>query len=125
MARGIKKNETRSWPTNYRGDLVVCAAKRKMAPEDLVLAHKYQIAINPPYGCALCVVHLKECTASEFLPTVTEQEADLGDYRPGRWIWITSNLRVLRTPIPVVGRQGLFDLPDNIITAIQSELQHL
>jgi hypothetical protein len=29
MAEGIKRIETRSWPISYRGDLVICSAKRK------------------------------------------------------------------------------------------------
>ena len=37
MACGRKNIETRSWPTNYRGPLLICAAKRKVKKE--LLAH--------------------------------------------------------------------------------------
>jgi len=37
-----------------------------------------------------------------------------GDYTPGRFMWITENLQTF-DPVPVVGRQGLFNVPDDIL----------
>lgn len=34
MALGVKQNETRSWPTSHRGDLLICAAKRMPTPDE-------------------------------------------------------------------------------------------
>lgn len=40
-----------------------------------------------------------------------EHERHFGNYLHGRSIWMTNNLRRLATPVPVVGHQGLRDLP--------------
>ena len=101
MAIGAKVNETRSWPTSYRGDLLICSAKRKPSPEEVGDGDLYRQAMAMPYGYALCVVELYECR-----PT----EASLGDYTPGRFTWCTRNLRRLRQPLPMRGRQGLWAL---------------
>jgi activating signal cointegrator 1 len=33
-------------------------------------------------------------------------ERDLGNYTPGRWAWLLSNVEVLSTPVPFKGGQG-------------------
>lgn len=37
VATGIKQYETRSWPTNYRGPLLIHAAKRPMGADEIEL----------------------------------------------------------------------------------------
>ena len=46
IAEGNKTIETRTWPTNYRGDLLICASKKPKI-EDL------------PVSAALCVAKIK------------------------------------------------------------------
>lgn len=38
-----------------------------------------------------------------------------GDYSPSRWIWALNYVRRLEIPIPFKGRQGFFDVPDELI----------
>lgn len=122
MARGHKQNETRSWPLSHRGDLVICSAKRKPSLIECGDRPTYDAAMKLPYGFALCVVEIYDVVRSEAFHGATplkisQQEAELGDYSPGRFIWLTRHLRVFNEPIPVTGRQGLFELPDVIIDA--------
>lgn len=63
MASGVKQNETRSWPTSYRGNLVICASKRKPSLEECGDVATYAAAMAMPYGAALCVVELYDCVA--------------------------------------------------------------
>ena len=80
MHLGRKENETRSWPTQYRGDVVICAAKRKMTKDDLDTLY---ILVDPPdvknyvipYGCALCVVELWKCIPTTVCLTPEEEAA--------------------------------------------------
>lgn len=121
MALGIKRNETRSWPTSYRGDLVICAAKRKIDPLSWRLVELFGIpfeTFKPAYGMAVCIVEVYACCRTDLLSELPQIEQSLGDYTAGRWAWRTRNLRKLATPIPVAGRQGLFEveLPANCIT---------
>lgn len=34
-----------------------------------------------------------------------------GDYSPGRWAWLFQNVKAITPPVPVIGRQGIFDMP--------------
>lgn len=121
MALGLKANETRSWATGYRGDLVICAAKR---PLDRIAQQIWEERIKPladggyepAFGCAVCVVELYECVPTlEVLPS--EMEEALGNYDSGRWAWLTRNLRWLKKPVPVKGRQGFFHVLEKDILA--------
>ena len=40
--------------------------------------------------------------------TIQQPELSFGDYREGRYAWITQNPRVLKTPIPYKGGQGYY-----------------
>lgn len=117
MRLGVKQNETRSWPTSYRGDLIICASKRKMTEEDLeTLAEYVPEAPYPyaaPYGCAICIVELMDCVPSAIFHgersiSLPFREVALGDYTIGRWVWRTHNLRPLKEPVPIKGHQGLW-----------------
>ena len=126
MALEMKRNETRSWTTRYRGDLLICASKRPLdvtANEtlDFILRHTGIRPIIPNPGHALCVVRVVRCdtiTATyrkdHFM---TFMEGRLGDYTPGRFAWVTTDTRRLQKPIPVTGRQGLFQVSDELIKA--------
>jgi hypothetical protein len=75
----------------------------------------YEVA----YGCVLCVVELYDCvpTATFHGQTpvqVSEQEAALGNYTLGRFAWLTRNCRKLECPVPVIGRQGFWNLPADV-----------
>lgn len=43
-------------------------------------------------------------------------ERDFGDYAAGRWAWLLPNMRRLKTPFPINGKLGLWDveLPDDV-----------
>lgn len=122
MAAGAKRNETRSWPTNYRGDLLICSAKRQPTRKELPDKELYFQAMQVPYGMALCVVQLYDCVPTSIFhaPTnrdITAEEMEAGDYTAGRYAWLTRNLRTFTRPFPVTGMQGLFDVSDAVIEA--------
>lgn len=111
MALGLKENETRSWPTSHRGDLVICATKRAMDPWMRELCQRVGIPLNAvAHGCAVCVVELYAVDRSDGFKARNPIEKALGDYTGGRFIWRTRNLRRLAKPVPVRGKQGLFEL---------------
>lgn len=131
MAFELKKNETRSWPTNYRGYIAICAAKRPMTRDD---AETYDIFVRPHmpkdfaihYGCVLCVVYLQDVITTDgvlsgFL-TLPELEVALGDYSEGRYAWLTHTCRRLKEPVPVIGRQGIFMLPPDVYRAVRDQI---
>lgn len=119
MANGAKRIETRNWSTNYRGPLAIHAAlhwkrvQREYAREPVFAeALKGEQILR---GRVLCIVDLVDVVRTEgyiYRPMVARKdELDLGDYTPGRYAWITKNLRRLKQPIALKARQGLFDAP--------------
>lgn len=83
IACGSKTEEYRSWKTNYRGDLLICASSYQSNVWKNIL----------PVGVALAVVTLDDC-----LPD------DDGDYK-----WMLSNVRPI-VPFPVKGKQRIFEV---------------
>ena len=133
MAVGAKLNETRSWPTRYRGPLAICAAKFRGQLGDVQAfwLWEYRKQLGPscgnvtelfdelPRGAVLCVVDLDDCIPTSHASLgLSIVERDLGNYQPGRFAWMTSNCRALREPMPVIGRQGLFnlDVPEKLFS---------
>lgn len=127
MALGLKKNETRHWPTGYRGPLLIHAAKRKMTKAEFkrmryILDYYsgdqslYGLLCDLPYGAILCQVTLTDCqkVSDHNYPGRSSLESHLGDYSAGRFIWITSNLKKFKEPIPFRGSQGFFNVPDEV-----------
>ena len=124
---GVKLIETRSWPTNYRGQLLICAAKTKNGVAVSALVQReIQRALWPlfhlsgsqlvtmidlPLGQAVAVVDLVDCLpVDEISDSVIRRELPFGNFSAGRFGWMFENVRRIK-PFPVVGRQGLFNVP--------------
>jgi hypothetical protein len=127
MMHGTKQNETRSWPTDIRGDVVICSAKRKPKREECFDEYAYRCATAEPLGFCLVVVDLFDCVRTESLFDngsfkFSEVEMRNGNYTNGRFAWLTRNPRPLVKPIPVIGRQGWFNLPIEIEQQIMAQL---
>lgn len=90
------------------------------------------------FGCVQAVATLSDCvkvfSCRKLATTLTiyhakgsvnvsHAEAILGDLSPGRFAWLLSDIRVLRTPVPVRGRQGLFDLAPEDERAVRAQLE--
>ena len=70
-----------------------------------------------PLGCVLCTVDVVDCRPTTTWKHVTgivesgdltDLERAFGDYSPGRFGLITTNLRRLPEPVPAKGKQGLW-----------------
>jgi hypothetical protein len=122
-----KRIETRHWDTKYRGPLAIHAAQkwtRKLhglcfTPpffEHLSKAgfiDSVNRRVDLPTG-VLCICDLIGTVqfGDEQYP---EPERSFGDFAPGRFGWILINVRRLKVPLPFKGRQGFFDVPDELI----------
>lgn len=128
MAEGKKTIETRSWTTGYRGDLAICSSKHKPSFDEFggTTSEYYSMLQTVPFGKVLCVVELYDVwnTSNTWNKTfpLSALEIELGDYSPGRFGWMTKNLRKLPHPISVTGKQGLFDLPPDVAFEVIRQL---
>jgi hypothetical protein len=140
VACGAKRVETRSWRSNYRGLIVIHAAKkfpldcRLWAEEEpLVLERLRELApeleiTTLPRGAIVAVARL-----SNILPTTDARvetflksrrgEREFGDYSEGRYAWKFDDVRPLKTPIAAKGALSLWDVTGDLLAAVQEQLR--
>lgn len=111
MALGLKKVETRSWSTSYRGPLAIHAAKRFPLKEQAFAKEQGLRVRNLPLGAIIATLELEDVL--ETLAAVgglTQQERLYGNYEAGRFAWFTDKVVALPTPIPWRGSLGIFNV---------------
>jgi activating signal cointegrator 1 len=126
VACSLKRIETRSWPTSYRGPLAIHAAKgypvaaRAFFHDTIAgeLLRQHGIT-SPPRGAVIAVCGLVHVGAIYRLPdevriksvewTVQPREVGFGDYTPGRYAWLLADVQALPEPIPARGSLGLWE----------------
>jgi hypothetical protein len=126
MALQQKKIETRSWPTNYRGEIVIHAAKgfpkwaKELCSEEPFAASlNYGAADTLPLSRGLCIVRIVDCIRTEQVSKIASvagslsvKEFEFGDYGEGRYAWVTEYVRPLNDDRIVRGALGLWDWPE-------------
>ncbi len=133
IASGAKKIETRSWATNYRGALAIHAAKTDNEElRAMISMWHIQTGLAPlkgqknilpeltwsgiqwddlPKGCVIAICKLVDCIPTDNMTQKQiEIERHFGDFSPGRFAWILEDVQLLPEPIPVNGKQGLWNL---------------
>lgn len=126
LAAEIKKNETRSWATKYRGPLAIHSAlksfhecwfryttdeAKETLSRRLELPEIFNCEEHFPLGCILATAELVDCIpiTPEYIATLSSDELALGDYTPGRYAWKLANVKRLPEPVTAKGRQGLWN----------------
>lgn len=134
MEIGAKQNETRSWSTSYRGTLAIHAAKKWSLDLAAMALREYfkeiylpimekggsgsyyeRLARHLSFGAIIAVVDLYGCEEITSTNAPQGSERAFGDYTPGRFMWMTRNVRRLPEPIPFRGAQGLFEVPSALL----------
>ncbi len=113
---GKKHYETRSWRTNYRGFIVVHAAKRCISTKEKSLIKKYRIPESSLiYGAPVAICKIEDCIkiTPEFIKAQPEEEINFGDWKPGRFAWKLKLVRLLDNFRTIRGQQGLWNLDIN------------
>ncbi len=108
---GLKKYETRSWATSYRGPLAIHTSVKKLSPELKKLAKRYNIT-NLEYGKIIVICELQDCIemTDEIIKRQPITEKDFGIWTPGRYAWKLKVLKILKEPIPARGYQMLWNI---------------
>jgi hypothetical protein len=91
IAEGEKTIETRTWATDYRGNILIVSAKQP------------NIA---PAGYALAIATLEDCRPM----SVLDEPAAKSRKVPGAIAWVLGNIRKLKKPFPVQGQLKLFEV---------------
>lgn len=119
IAVGVKRVETRHWPTRYRGVLAIHAAKRWTGGQRHFTMSECACGRLPariPLGAIVAIARLVDCRpAAAVALDVSAVERIYGNYEPGRFAWMLEDIAPLAEPIPWRGSQGFFEVPDDII----------
>lgn len=111
IKNNIKYIETRSWKTEYRGELYIHASKSKV--DKNVYSRKELIKLfdedELQYGSIICKCELVDCIKiteeyAEYIKTNDYQQYICGDYTVGRYAWILKNIEPLDRVIPAKGK---------------------
>lgn len=113
--------ETRSFKTNYRGELYIHASISKIS--DNVRKRKELMKIingmKFEYGYILCRCNLVDCIymTKEYIEKMRNnnyQEYICGYYEEGRYAWILDDIEILDIPIKVKGQLGIWNYYNEI-----------
>lgn len=115
---GYKKIETRSWKTNYRGELLIHASGKNIVKD--FLTNDYAVSLtnelNMNYGNIICRGNLVDCVYmdEDFLKLIkkNEKEFNLGFYEFGRYAWIFEDIEPIY-PIPAKGKLNIWNYEGN------------
>lgn len=119
----VKKYETRSWQTKYRGPIAIHAAKQpikqvaKLLPEDVrrainaIVKKNRDKKITFPLSMIVGTADLVECHLidEDFLETLSEDEMMMGDFTIGRYAWEFKNKSTAMQVPDIIGGQGLWN----------------
>lgn len=96
-----KTIETRTWSTNYRGEL-------------LIVASKMPLITGLPVGQAVCITRLADCR-----PMTKDDEfaAQCGLY-DGAWAWVLEDIRPIE-PFAVKGQLKIYEVPERQLLFVE------
>jgi hypothetical protein len=93
IADGVKRAEVRSRRTRYRGDLLIASTQKP-------------VLRGLPNGVGLAIVELYDCRSFT--------QADATDacipWSPGLYVWLLRNARPIPTPLPICGKQNIYNV---------------
>lgn len=115
IGEGIKAIETRSWRTNYRGELYIHAGCSPLPRKDKRMELLPQIMTGSfHFGTIFLKCQLIDCVpiTNEFSEKEKKNNPSnflWGDYSDGRYAWILKDIQAI-DPIPAKGRLGLWSI---------------
>jgi len=130
IAHGYKLIETRSWSTRHRGPIAIHASRSpRHTPEtaDIFAAAGLEGHAKPflealsswPLGKIIATANLDDVVPVDAphprLIGMQFHESKFGDYSPGRFAWLLSNVKRLERPIERRGALSLWEVPDELL----------
>jgi len=112
--------ETRSWKTNYRGELYIHASITKMSKNILQREELMSLIENKEmnFGSIICKCNLVDCVYMteeyvEEMEHTNHQEYICGEYSTGRYAWILEDIKPIE-PIKAKGQLNIWNYYDEL-----------
>jgi activating signal cointegrator 1 len=117
IARGLKRIETREWRPDYRGPILIHAAKNAPGWAQEMAEDWWECGLidrwdRLPKGALVAAAVLVDCHKTEEVAKrliLTAEEREFGDFSPGRWAWVLTDVIPLPHPIPWRGALNLWE----------------
>lgn len=119
VIKGVKRIETRTWQTAYRGHLLIHASMGKKGAllcKELPFSTYIKSFDHLPFGAIIGSVVLADVLPVELLSLspaklshLTLEEKAFGDYTKGKYAWLMTNPVAFRSPIFIKGTLGLWN----------------
>lgn len=116
IMQGMKKIETRSWQTKYRGLIYIHAGKSKKLLKEITNPDILNLLknINLNYGNIICKANLIDCVpmTPKFISRIKNQNNNeylLGKYKEKRYAWILDDIQTLDKKIPAKGKLNIWN----------------
>lgn len=113
ISMGLKRIETRSWKTKYRGEIYIHASSTKPKPEWKALPC-YSIAekFGLHFGQIVCKAKLVDCIemTEEYIAQMDDIEKQMGFWSVGRYAWVLDDVEILDMPEKVKGHLDIWNL---------------
>lgn len=121
ICEGIKHIETRSWKTNYRGEIYIHASRAKVPKNDERINRLIKMLNDKELnmGKIICKCKLVDCVymTEEYIKDMKENneiEYLCGHYEVGRYSWVLEDVEVLDEKIEAKGRLGIWHYNDRL-----------
>ena len=116
IKEGVKRVETRSWATKYRGGLYIHAGKKILTRQN-VIEYREMLELLADtdfrYGRIVAKCRLTDCRIMDeaLIGEVRKNHSEYisGFYSVGRYAWMLADIEPLTSPIPARGRLGLWE----------------
>lgn len=116
IASGEKVVENRTWPTRYRGPLLIHAGmSREWLDEDVVDWADGDLA----FGAVVALAWLADCVRREDLPARLQMHR----YANGPWCFVLDKVTRVSPPIPCRGLQRLWTPAEDTSAAVLRRLE--
>lgn len=121
ICEGIKHIETRSWKTNYRGEIYIHASLAKVPKNDERINCLMKMLNDKELnmGKIICKCKLVDCVymTEEYIKDMKENneiEYLCGHYEVGRYSWVLEDVEVLDEKFEAKGRLGIWHYNDRL-----------
>lgn len=114
----IKHIETRSWKTNYRGEIYIHTSKSIVNSKKLRNPSVLTLLKDKDFKYRMIVLkcNLVDCVYMDdkFINNIKNDKNEYlcGRYEIGRYAWVLSDIEVLDKPISVKGKLGIWNYND-------------
>lgn len=113
IKNNVKLIETRSWKTSYRGKLYIHASliKNNKINDEIKMYYNEE---DLKMGYIICKCNLVDCIymSESFINNLKKDnyiEYLCGNYEIGRYAWILKDVKILKYPIKVKGKLGIWN----------------